>query len=464
MLSRIEKVILERCSKGKLRSLQKPTVQTSEQIASSSSSSRLIDFSSNDYLGLSRNIKLYQSIQNNMPSFHRENRKYSHVPIMGSSGSRLLTGDNSLYHETELFLANFHKHKYALLCNSGWDLNFGILSSISSSDTIIIFDELSHNSIVIGTKLGRQAQTMKFKHNDLNHLQQLLDQTRKTRGPDAEILIVVESVYSMDGDICPLVNLFTLANQYNAMILADEAHSTGIYGSQGEGLVTSLGLNQHACLLGVVHTFGKAVGQHGAALLTSHESVIQYLLNYAHPIIYSTSLPVHSLISIRAAYEYMATAQAERESLFDLVETFKQESKQYDSSLVKDVVFSDSPIQALVVPGNENVLQMALGLRKEGFLCFPIRAPTVELGKERLRIVLHVHNTKTEIKNLFAAMHRLYMNHDVNNNSTLKAIPLVDSVSTNKETYIATNDTLVTDELVVVRDEAAVLATNRLAL
>ena len=448
---------MERCAKGKLRSLQKPT-QTLEQFATSSSS-KLIDFSSNDYLGLSRNIKLYQSIQNKMPSFQIKGRNHSHLPIMGSSGSRLLTGDNSLYHDTELFLANFHKHKHALLCNSGWDLNFGILSSISSSDTVVIFDELSHNSIVIGTKLGRQSQTMKFKHNDLTHLQQLLDHTRKTKGSHTEILIVVESVYSMDGDVCPLVNLFTLAKQYNAMILVDEAHSTGIYGSQGEGLVTSLGLTHHECLLGVVHTFGKAVGQHGAALLTSHESFVQYLLNYAYPIIYSTSLPVHSLISIRAAYEYMSSAQAERESLFDLVDYFKNESNQYES-LAKDVTVSESPIQALVVPGNENVLQMASGLRKEGFLCFPIRAPTVEEGRERLRIVLHVHNTKTEIKNLFAAIHRLHISHgQTNGKSNSNAFPVT---TKNNVTYANAGELIANESGSFVVREEVVLASNRL--
>ena len=398
MMQLLEKTLKKRLETGKLRSLAKTFNVTTPSI----------DFSSNDYLGLARNLELYKNshetytnilsrkvIQTNESQYPRPNHsKWNTEPILGSSGSRLLTGDNIHYHELEQFLAKFHQHKYALLSNSGWDLNFGLCASLPSQDTVVLYDEFCHNSIIAGIRYGRQKLSCSFNHNNIQHLKELLQQIPSEK---KERIIFVESVYSMDGDICPLNELLDLAQQFDAHVVVDEAHSTGVFGPHGEGLITSLQLQSHPQLLGTVHTFGKAVGVHGAALLTNYESLLSYMFNYNYPLIYSTSLPLHTLISIRQAYEMMSKCQQERNSLITFIQHYKNECQKYN---ISNMITSDTPIQGIIVPGNDNVVILSKQLQKKGLNVFPIRAPTVSPGKERLRIVLHAHNTKEEITTL----------------------------------------------------------------
>lgn len=395
MLNRIEKILKIRESKGKLRSLAKSFVSPQEPFKT------YIDFSSNDYLGLARNLDLYKQSHESYGDFidiasqsTKSKTKWHHEPLLGSSGSRLLTGDNAYYHDTENYLANFHNYKHSMLANSGWDLNFGLCSCLSSEDTVVLYDEYCHNSIISGIRQGRQRQATKFHHNDMNHLRQLLGQLPSD---NKERIIYVESLYSMDGDICPLLELLDVASQYDAQVIVDEAHSTGVYGRHGEGLIGSFNLQSHPNLLGTVHTFGKAVGVHGAAFLTNHFSLISYMYNYNYPLIYSTSLPLHTLISIRHAYELMSTSHQQRSDLFKYINYFKTECLKNN---IKNVLLSDSPIQGIIVPGNERVVAVAKAIKGYGFNISPIRAPTVTEGMERLRIVLHAHNSEQEIAEL----------------------------------------------------------------
>lgn len=277
----------------------------------------------------------------------------------------------------------------------------------------MIYDELSHNSIIMGIRNGRQKQSISFKHNDMNSLQQILragstsaiceqykcnDVGESKNEP--ETLIVVEAVYSMDGDVCPLVELLDVAAENNAMIIVDEAHSIGVYGRKGEGLISSLGLQRHPALLGVVYTYGKAFGTHGASFATNHASIISHLLNYSKPLVYSTSLPLHSVVCIQKAYETVASAEQPRAHILHLITHFKELCK------IKSIatIPSDSPIQGVVIPGNEAVLAAALFVQSRGFSCSPIRAPTVPEGSERLRVILHAHNTVEEVASLCEAL------------------------------------------------------------
>lgn len=282
----------------------------------------------------------------------------------------------------------------------------------------MVYDELSHNSLIMGIRNSRRKAIVSFKHNDLASLEAALVRIRRGGKHTAvprnhssfqhhqttaaatptlqEILIVVEGLYSMDGDVCPLTNLLDLAHAYDALVIVDEAHSTGIYGARGEGLVGALGLGSHPSLLGVIHTFGKALGVHGAALVTPHRDLISYLVNYSRPLIYSTSLPLHSLVCIQEAYKIMSEAQDLRDHLFRLIEGFTTEC----NALGIDAIPSESPIQGVIIPGNQRVLSASAYLREGGFHCLPIRAPTVPEGLERLRIVLHAHNTQEEVRAL----------------------------------------------------------------
>ena len=263
----------------------------------------------------------------------------------------------------------------------------------NSNNTIVIYDELSHNSLIMGIRSGRQDHTYNFKHNDIINLKEILNNNNNN-----EIIIAVEAVYSMDGDICPIKEILDLAHEYNAMVVVDEAHSIGVIGSKGEGLVNALGLESHPNLLGVVYTYGKGLGFHGASLVTSHESLISYMLNYSRPLIYSTSLPIPSVITIQAAYEelFSEDTSMKRKKLTSLIEHFQKEA----IGLQLPVLKSSTPIQAIMVPSNERVLGLSSYLKQNSYCCLPIRAPTVPIGSERIRIIIHAHNSEKEISDM----------------------------------------------------------------
>ena len=205
--------------------------------------------------------------------------------LLGSTGSRLLTGDSAYAHTLEQRLAKWHRRPAALLCNSGYDANLSVLSSVTL-DTIVIMDELSHNSLQMGVKLSKKCDVDTFRHNDLEDLRRLLEHHLANPKP---VLVVVESVYSMDGDIAPLREILDLSSEFQACVIVDEAHGLGVFGEHGMGVLERDSLESHPALLCSIHTFGKAAGCHGAVICGSH-SLKEYLINYGRPIMYSTSL------------------------------------------------------------------------------------------------------------------------------------------------------------------------------
>jgi 8-amino-7-oxononanoate synthase len=330
-----------------------------------------IDFCSNDYLGIGR-----QSTVDGQPLNQQQ--------ATGSTGSRLLAGNYELIERVEIQIATFHQSEAALIFNSGYDANIGLLSSVPQKGDTILYDFLSHASIRDGIKLS-QAQSFAFLHNDVADLERRLQQASGT------IFVVTESVFSMDGDICPLQEIALLCEKYNANVIVDEAHATGVVGNRGEGLVQHLNLQQN--VFARVHTFGKACGCHGAVVLGS--SVLRdYLINFARSLIYSTSLPPHAVAVIQKSYETFPLMVAERTHLQALIEYFQNKQIAYEK------LASQTPIQAVIVPGNEAVKQLANTLQDNGFDIRPILYPTVPKGKERLRIVLHSFNTMAEVERL----------------------------------------------------------------
>lgn len=390
------------------------------------------DFSSNDYLGLARLPELHRAIAMSADRAatlaERGNR-----PVVGSSGSRLLSGDSDHHQDLESFLAQLHGQASATLFNSGWDANVGLLGCLPLQRDVVVYDELVHNSMRMGMRLGRQAATVSFAHNDVSSLERALLEAKSREAE--QILVAVESVYSMDGDVAPLDVICDLANDHGASVIVDEAHSTGLYGHQGRGLVDALTLGQHPALLAAVHTFGKAMGCHGAAVLGP--STLQgFLLNYARPLIYSTSLPLHSVVTIREAHRCMLAADDRRERVFALVALFRAACLQAENadglSALTDSVAdgselqaglelvrsspplpphclapSTSPIQAVMVPGNDRAVAVATELRASGFDVRAIRPPTVPAGTERLRVILHAHNTAADVLRLAGCVRSL---------------------------------------------------------
>jgi 8-amino-7-oxononanoate synthase len=341
----------------------------------------LIDFCSNDYLSFARSEKIKQRVK----EYSEEIKELS-----GSTGSRLISGNTSFAEELEKFLADFHHAEAALLFNSGYDANLGLFSCIAKKGDTIICDELIHASIIDGCRLS-YANRFRFFHNDMYDLE------KKLQLAEGNIFVAVESVYSMDGDMCPLQEIIQLCKKYNANLIVDEAHATGVFGKQGRGIVNQQQLEED--VFARVHTFGKAMGCHGA-IVTGSEVLKKYLINFARSFIFTTALPVHSLISIRCTYEELA-ADFDNSKLHQLIQHFRNRFKNQKDVFLVD---SASPLQSIIIPGNERAKSTAMQLQKKGFDVRAILSPTIPEGKERLRISIHMHNSTEQIDKLLTAL------------------------------------------------------------
>ena len=331
-----------------------------------------IDFCSNDYLGFASKKELINFTENTSP--------------IGSTGSRLITGNSTLAEETEALIASFHKAEAALIYSSGYMANIGLFSCIAAKDDTIISDEYIHASIIDGIRLSK-AQKSVFKHNDLGDLELKL---QKAIGKK---IVVIESIYSMDGDEGPLSKIADLCEKHNALMIVDEAHSTGIYGAQGEGLVCHYGLENK--VYARIHTFGKALGFHGAAIVGS-AILRQYLINYSRSFIYTTAPPPPYFTQIQRIYALLNGTDAH--PLFELIAYFRMKSKAVKNLTIID---SFSPIQALIIGDNFKAKTIENQLITQGFFVKAILSPTVPVGTERLRISLHSFNTEAQIDALF---------------------------------------------------------------
>lgn len=333
----------------------------------------LVDFCSNDYLGIEKNALISGS-----PVFTEGINSAGH----GSTGSRLLTGNYPLIEKFETELAEFFQAESALVYNSGYDANTGLLGCIAREGDTMLFDFLSHASLRDGTRLSR-ATAQSFAHNDLNDLEE------KLKTATGNIFVITESVFSMDGDIAPLKEMVQLCKKYSARFIVDEAHATGITGPEGRGLVAELKL-EDSCFARV-HTFGKSLATHGAAVLGS-SLLKEYLVNFSRSFIYTTALPAAAILAARASFSLFPRMQAERNYLQLLIEKFKHVTISFSR------LNSDTPIQGIVVPGNAEAKLLAQKINEKGFDVRPIIYPTVPKGQERLRIVLHAFNTLQEIE------------------------------------------------------------------
>jgi len=344
-----------------------------------------IDFCSNDYLGLAKS----EIIQKNILA------SYLNKKSIGSTGSRLITGNSNNYQCLEKFLSKFHKAENALIFNSGYDANVGFFSTIPQRGDIILYDELSHASIRDGIRLSF-AKGYSFKHNDLADLKS------KLQFYNGNLFVSVESVYSMDGDFSPIDKIVSLCDQFGAYLIVDEAHSTGVFGKNGEGLVVSKGLENK--VFARLHTFGKAMGAHGAAWLCS-KVLKDYLVNYCRPFIYTTALPSHSIEHIYHSYFFLKQNFQLITELQNKIKYFKKLIEKYN---IPGFIDSKSPIQSCVISGNKNVKRVANKMQNRGFDIRPILHPTVPQGFERIRICIHVNNSSKEIlsmvKNLKVAI------------------------------------------------------------
>ncbi len=345
------------------------------------SANALVDFSSNDYLGLAQSEKIH--------SKNLELLNESGEIKNGSTGSRLLTGNHEFFEVAEKIVAKFHKSEIALIFNSGYDANIGFFNSVPQRGDLVLYDELSHASIRDGVKSGL-AKSFKFEHNDLEDLETLL---QSNAGKFENIYVTTESVFSMDGDSANLKQLSEISQRFGALLVLDEAHATGVFGENGEGLVASLGLEND--VFATIITFGKAMGCHGAAILC-RDNLRDYLINFARSFIYTTALSPHAVANIIASYEFLEHDNLPINKLRENISHFSQVKMQLGLSQI--FVRSKSAVQSAILPGNENVRAVGKALQEKGFDVRPILSPTVPAGQERLRFCLHSYNSAAEIE------------------------------------------------------------------
>jgi len=352
----------------------------SDSLRSLSLQTNLIDFSSNDYLGFSKSEQLSEQVRKQLEEFQASN---------GSAGSRLLSGNFPFHQDLETKLALFFKAEAALLFNSGYDANIGFLASVPQRGDRIFYDEFSHASIRDGIRLSN-SKSYGFRHNNLVDLQQKIKSTHT----EGEVYVVVEAVYSMDGDMPPLKELAELSESIGFKLIVDEAHSTGVFGEKGEGVVIDQQLE--SCVFARIHTFGKALGCHGAVVVGG-KLLIQYLVNFSRPFIYTTAMPLHNVLTIKFAVEMLSVTK-ERERLRTNINYFKEMIRQFK---LQDIfISSPSAIQSAVISSPKKVKEVTAKLRQHNFDAKPILSPTVPVGKERIRFCIHSYNTSQEIQEI----------------------------------------------------------------
>ncbi|MDB5145288.1 MAG: pyridoxal phosphate-dependent aminotransferase family protein [Mucilaginibacter sp.] len=344
--------------------------------------SSLVDLCSNDYLGFARSPVLKQLIKEEADTNDRA--------LNGSTGSRLLSGNLAYTEALEQCIADFHQSEAGLIFNSGYDANLGLFSALPQRGDTIIIDELIHASIIDGARLS-YANRYTFRHNDLQSLEEKLKHAK------GNCYVVIESVYSMDGDSSPIKEILSLTEKYDARLIVDEAHAVGLY---GKGLINQLGLENK--VFARIVTFGKALGCHGAIILGS-KMLREYLINFSRSFIYTTAASFHQMASIKMAYQLLPLSETEIQKLRDNIRLFKRLITQTGCNILP----SDSAIQCLIVGSNEKTSRMAQQLQIAGLDIRPILSPTVAAGTERLRICLHSFNTNNEINLLAETIHQL---------------------------------------------------------
>lgn len=341
-----------------------------------------IDFRSNDYLGLAQSAWI-----------RNELKKFSNLDL-GSTGSRLLSGNSNIHLETEQFLAHHYQSEAALIFNSGFDANVGLFSTVIRPGDIVFYDEAIHASIHQGLKLSG-ANLFSFAHNSVSELQLLLEKSNKKQ----PLWIVCESYYSMDGDKAPLVDFTKLAQKYSTQIIVDEAHAVGCFGENGRGLCDEYKITDK--IFARVVTFGKALGAHGAAVLCDLPTQ-QYLINFCKTFIYTTALPSQNIKHIEIAHLFLQKFHQAQIKLEKNIQYFHQKTRGLDQ------LKGDGPVYAFIIPGEIKVKRIAQELQNKGIAIQAIVAPTVPIGSEMLRVNLHSFNTLQEIDLLIDSLYQLY--------------------------------------------------------
>lgn len=333
------------------------------------------DFFSNDYLGFGVSAK---------PIVNR---------TKSAGSSRLIAGTTNVHFELEDYCSRLFQNEKALLFNSGYSANLGVLSAISQKDDIILYDERSHASIKDGVRLSL-AKGIRFKHNNLSDLSSKL-----SNHPQSTVFVVVESLYSMDGDFAPLIEIFEICKKFNAYLIVDEAHSGGAFGENGSGYCSEKNILPFLKII----TFGKAFGAHGACVI-SDAVTIDFLINFSRSFIYTTALSPSSTSLILQQLK-RTDFKIQQDKLQSIISYFNDKFIEFNiESNLK------SPIKSIVYKDRAVLKMLETQLHKNKVGVKAIYTPTVPENQERLRISLHAFNTFKEIDMLYVVLKK----HEVN--------------------------------------------------
>jgi 8-amino-7-oxononanoate synthase len=341
----------------------------------------LLNFCSNDYLGLANHPDVIRA-------FQKATEKYG----VGSGSSHLVCGHSAEHHALEEELAAFTGRERVLLFSTGYMANLGVVQALLGRGDAVFEDRLNHASLIDGG-LHSGAQFQRYRHGDIEHLRELLEKTAVEKK-----LIVTDGVFSMDGDIAPLPELAALAAAHDAWLMVDDAHGFGVLGTQGAGVAEHFALSatQLPVLMG---TLGKSFGTFGA-FVAGDSALIEYLINTARPYIFTTALPPAVAAATRVSLRLLREEAPRREKLQALITHFRHEAH----ALGLDLLASTTPIQPIVLGSNERALAWSAALETKGFLVGAIRPPTVAVGSARLRITFSAAHERTDIDGLLQAL------------------------------------------------------------
>lgn len=354
----------------------------------SSDDGDLINFSSNDYLGLASNKELKREFIENSDFF---NLNFS------SSSSRLLTGNHKEYQKLENNLANLYQREACLVFNSGYHANVGILPALCGKNDLILADKSVHASIIDGLKLCN-SETKRYNHKDYEHLIRLLEKYSKRK---EKIFIISESIFSMDGDIADIKRLVEIKNKYNAILYLDEAHAVGTRGNNGLGYAEELSLISDIDI--IVGTFGKALASQGAFAICN-DVIKKYLINTSRSLIYTTALPPINVAWTNFIINKLPGFSEERKRL-------KEYTKTFCANL--NIETHESNIIPIILGENDIAIQFAEELQNQGFFVLPIRHPTVPKGTARLRFSIKADLQNTDIINITNAINNIKQEHNI---------------------------------------------------
>jgi len=333
---------------------------------------KMLNFCSNDYLGLSMH-----------PLLKERSFEFIEKYGSGSTASRLICGNFDFYEQIEIKLAQLKQVEAALILSSGFQANISVIPALADSDSLILSDQLNHNSLIMGCRLAR-CKVKVYRHNDLTHLEQLI--LENADKGFSRTFIVTESVFSMDGDKADMKSLVALAEKFNVFLIVDDAHATGVFGHQGMGLTCGHNIDL------VIGTFGKAGGSFGAYLACS-KKLREYMINCCSGLIYTTALPPSVLGAIDASLDLMPTMDGQRKSLQATAEYLRQTLHEMGWQTGQ----SSTQIIPIMVGKESEALELSKWLEENGILISAIRPPTVPKGASRIRLSLSALHTRQHI-------------------------------------------------------------------